>query len=221
MIKTQNMPLRKIHSIILGLLLCTVSRAQTNPTPTPDAASTKPIVVSVETSKPGLEVSPKMMGLSYETSLLRPREDGTRYFRPDNKTLVTLFKTIGIKSLRIGGAATDSTKQPVPSEEDIESLFGFAKEADVKVIYSVRGGDSKTIKVSDNVALAKRAAKLIHSRYKDQLDLFAIGNEPYYWLRDHERYVKKWKILRDGVLAGYPDALFCGADKALLPSWCG
>ena len=65
--------------------------------------------------------------------------------------------------------------------------------------------------------MATKVASLIHSRYKDQLDLFAIGNEPYYWLRDHDKYVKRWKILREAVIAGYPDARFCAADEGPMP----
>jgi len=111
----------------------------------------------------------------------------------------------------------NSTKQPMPSQEDIASFFDFAKQAGVKVLYSMRKADSKEVRASDNVELAKKAATLIQSRYPDQMDLFALGNEPYYFERNHDKYVNKWKVLRDTVIAGYPEAKFCGPDEAPSP----
>jgi hypothetical protein len=71
--------------------------------------------------------------------------------------------------------------------------------------------------LSDNVELATKTAKLIHKSYADQLDLFCMGNEPWYFLRDHDQYVKKWKVLRDAVIAGFPSANFCAADEGPMP----
>lgn len=176
-----------------------------------------PIAVSVETSSPGFTISPRMMGLSYETSLLCADSAGHRYFTPDDQALVNLFKTIGIKSLRIGGSSLDALRLPVPTESDIESLFEFAKKADVKVLYSVRLADSKEYPLALNIQQATMAAKLIHEKYREQLDLFAMGNEPWYFLRDHDAYVAKWKIFRDTIVSVCPEARFCAADEGPSP----
>lgn len=181
-------------------------------------AQEKPVMVSVKTADLGMEISPHALGLSYETSLMRPGTDGVRYFRPDNKALVILFKTLGIKSLRIGGASVESTKIPAPGEEDIASLFDFAKEAGVKVIYSVRGSESKEVKLAQNVELATKAAALIRSRYREQLDLFAIGNGTFYWPGGNDKYITRWITLRDAVVAGFPEARFCATDGGPISS---
>ena len=139
-----------------------------------------------------------------------PDKEGKRYFRPDNKPLVTMFKTLGIKSLRIGGNSVDAAEIPVPTEADIEPLFEFAKAAGVKVIYSVRleDGDPQS---------AATLAKAIHEHYAEQLDCFAIGNEPGYY-KDYDVFRPKWKTIHDAVLAVYPDARFCGPDQNPAPT---
>jgi len=104
----------KIHTLLVMALAAAAS------------IKAEPVVVSVKTTQPGAEISPRLMGLSYETSLLRPGPNGVRYFRPENKALATVLKTIGIKILRVGGSAVNSTKQPMPSEDDIASFFDFA-----------------------------------------------------------------------------------------------
>jgi hypothetical protein len=91
-------------------------------------AAAAPIAVSVDTSKPGVEISPRMVGLSYETSLLLPDANGAHYFRPDNKPLIQLFKTLGVKVLRIGGNSVDSPKIRVPAETDVRAFFEFARD---------------------------------------------------------------------------------------------
>ncbi len=94
--------------------------------------------VSIDPAQAGAVISQDFLGLSYETSQMLPRSDGTRYFSASNKPLVALFKTLGVKSLRIGGNSVDSPQAAIPTDADIDSLFGFARAAGVKVIYSVR-----------------------------------------------------------------------------------
>lgn len=163
------------------------------------------ITVGVETLKPGQSVSHWAIGLSYETRDLLPKENGEHYFNPENKALIKMFKTIGVKSLRIGGNSVDAPGIPIPAENDIHSFFKFAKAAGVKVIYSVRlqNGDP---------AKAKEAAKIIRGNYKDILESFAIGNEPSYY-KDYDIYVSKWTAIRDAILEVYPDAVFSGPDQ--------
>lgn len=176
------------------------------------------VTVTVNTSDVGPEISPKMVGLSYETSLMLPTADGVYYFRPDNQPLINIFKTIGVKSLRIGGNSVDAPTVPMPSEEDVTRSFEFAKAAGVKVIYSMRleeSSDTGALPLSSAETNAKYAARIalhIHARYADVLDCFAIGNEPDYF-KDYAVYSGKWKAIHDAITAVYPEARFCGPDQ--------
>jgi hypothetical protein len=139
-----------------------------------------------------------------------PDKDGKRCLRPDNGPLVTMFRTLGIKSLRIGGNSVDAAEIPVPTVVDIEPLFEFVKAVGVKVIYSVRlqDGDPES---------AAKLAKAIGDHYAEQLDCFAIGNEPGYY-KDYNVFRPKWKAIHDAILAAYPDARFCGPDQNPSPA---
>ena len=165
----------------------------------------EPVTVSVSTRQPGTRIPQDALGVSYETSVLLPDARGVRYFRPDNKPLVTAFRTLGIKNLRTGGNSVDAANIPVPNEADVQSLFEFARAAGVRVIFSVRLKDG-------DPQLAAKFAKLIHDKYADVLDTFAIGNEPYYY-KDYAVYTNKWLEIRDAILAVYPEAQFCGPDQ--------
>jgi hypothetical protein len=168
--------------------------------------------IAVDPLKPGGAVSGDFLGLSYETSQILVRSDGTHYFSPTNKVLITLFRTIGVKSLRIGGNSVDKPLGGPPTEADIDSLFGFAQAAGVKVIFSVRLEDG-------DVQDAVRQAKYIHEHYADLLDCFAVGNEPSY-LKPYEAYRDKWKAMVDAMMAVAPGAKFCGPDTNPNEEWC-
>jgi hypothetical protein len=187
------------------------------------ASASEPSVISVNTTQPGAEISRDALGLSYETSLMLPDAHGVHYFRPDNKPLVTLFKTIGVKSLRIGGNSVDAPNVPTPSAADVTAFFEFAKAAGVKVIFSVRLEEPKSSDTTNaspasspgsiaNAQSAARFARLIHDHYSDVLDCFAIGNEPGYF-KEYPLYSAKWKAIHDAIVAVYPGAKFCGPDQ--------
>ncbi len=184
----------------------------------PLAMAAEPATVSVNVSKPGAAISSDAIGLSYETRLMLPDAQGVHYFRPGNKPLVTIFKTLGVKSLRIGGNSVDAPTIPVPQEQDVKSFFDFARAAGVKVIYSVRlqesanSGALPPSTAASNAQSAAKIAKLIYDDYADVLNCFAIGNEPYYF-RDYAVYRVKWKAIHDAMVAVDPDAKFCGPDQ--------
>jgi hypothetical protein len=177
----------------------------------------EPVEVTVTTSQPGIAISPGMVGLSFETGLMLKGADGHRYFSADNTPLITLFKTIGVKSLRIGGSSVDAPRFAVPGEEDVAAFFEFAKAAGVKVIYSVRLEESAGTTGAENATSAAKLAKLIHDHYAAQLDCFSIGNEPSYF-KDYAVYSAKWKAIRDAIVGVYPGARFCGPDQNPSPS---
>jgi hypothetical protein len=176
-------------------------------------AAAEPVKLAVETRKSGADISPDALGLSYETSLMLPNENGGHYFRPDNKPLVQMFRTLGIKSLRIGGNSVDAARIPIPSEPDIRSFFEFARAAKVKVIYSVRleDGDPQS---------AANIAKFIRKHYADTMDCFAIGNEPKGYYKDTNVFLGQWKVIRDAIVGVWPGVKFCGPDDNPSPLWC-
>jgi hypothetical protein len=192
-----------LTAAVVSLLTCSSACAA-------ESAST---VVTVESKKPGVEISDDALGLSYETSLMLPNEQGVRYFRPDNEPLVRMFQTLGVRSLRIGGNSVDAARIPIPSDDDVHSLFRFARKAGVKVIYSVRleDGDPKS---------AAHFTRLIRDHYADTLDLFAIGNEPKGYYKDTNVFLAKWTAIRDAMVAEWPAAKFCGPDDNPSPEWC-
>ncbi len=101
------------------------------------------VTVTLDTENPGPVIPADFEGLSFEASLLLPGPDGVHYFRRDNHALIHLFHTLGIKSLRLGGNTADRDARKLPDEADLDSLFAFAKAAEVKIIYCLRlhGGD--------------------------------------------------------------------------------
>jgi hypothetical protein len=115
-----------------------------------------------------------------------------------------VFKTIGVKNLRIGGNSVDDPKVPRPDKDDVRSLFRFARKAEVKVIYSVRLQEG-------DPASAAEFARLIHEEFRNELECFAIGNEPSYY-KDYAVYKEKWAAIRDAIVRVFPEARFCGAD---------
>jgi len=167
-------------------------------------AQTQPVAVIVATDAGGAGLSPRFLGLSYEMSMLLPK-DGRYYFDPKDQALVNTFQTLGIKSLRVGANAVDDPRVPVPQEKDIDELFDFARAAGVKVIYSFR------LKEGDP-ANSARLATYIAAHDADVLDSFSIGNEPYLFRPDgsYNAFFPHWKFHYDAILNAVPQAMFDG-----------
>ena len=180
------------------------------------------MTINLDVQHRGAAIPPDFSGLSFEVSLLLPNKDGVHYFRPDNLPLINLFHALGIKNLRIGGNTSDRDVRQLPQQADLDSLFEFAKAADVKVIYCLRLHDG------DPQADAA-TAKHIMSRYAAQMDCFSIGQEPsaYPVEKNDQRpnsermgtanekyqyptYATDWKKFADVIIAAVPDVKFCG-----------
>ncbi len=142
-------------------------------------------------------------GLSYETKREMPDEAGKYYFSDDNTALAAMFRTLGIKNLRIGGNTVDSPKVSIPGDADIDQLFAFAKAADAKVIYSFRlhNGDA---------AGSATQAKYIADHYAPNLLCFSIGNEPDIYIHTWDGYMKNFQPIYDAINLAVPDAKYCG-----------
>jgi hypothetical protein len=136
------------------------------------ALAQSPVTLTIETKAPGHAVSSDFIGLSFETQTLQynsPQVKGY-LFDPANAQLLTLFRNIGVKNLRIGGTSVDrNDANYIPTPKDIDVLFHFAEAANLEVIYSLR-------LLNGDPAQDAAAAKYIRDHYKKDLVCFAIGN---------------------------------------------
>ena len=194
-------------------------------------AANSPVTITLDPQHPGAAIAPDFSGLSFEVSILLPNENGLRYFRPDNLPLIKLFHTLGIKNLRIGGNTSDRDVKKLPSEADLDSLFGFAKAAGVKVIYCLRlhNGDP---------SVDAATAKYIMDRYAAQLECFSIGQEPSAYpvekkdtRAQDERmgganekyqyadYAAEWKKFADVIITTVPNVKLCGPSVHNNGAW--
>ncbi|HUB87609.1 MAG TPA: glycosyl hydrolase family 79 C-terminal domain-containing protein [Verrucomicrobiae bacterium] len=178
-------------------------------------STTAPVTVTLDPAHPGAAIPADFTGLSFEVSQLLPNANGVHYFRADNKPLITLFQTLGVKSLRIGGNSSDRDVKRLPSDADFDSLFAFARAANVKIIYCLRLHDG------DPEADAQ-TVKYIMDHYADQMDCFSIGQEPSAYPKTtnsatgavekytYSEYAADWKKFADAIIAAVPDVKICG-----------
>ena len=172
-----------------------------------------PVTLTVAASKiPGFEVPADFTGLSFETQSILPDANGKYWFSPANQPLITLFRTLGIKILRVGGNTADRPGVPIPGPADIDSLFAFARAADVKVIYTLRLREG-------SITNAAAIARYLAQRYQPQLACFAIGNEPNFYFKTYSAYRDEWKKYAAAIRAEVPDARFCGPSTGGYPVW--
>ena len=210
-------------------ILSTISLIAFN---TPAAPAPSSITIQLDTTKkPGKPIPITFTGLSFEMSLLRPNENGVRYFRPDNEPLKTLFATLGIFSLRIGGNTSDRDARQLPAREDIDSLFNFARATGITVIYCLRlhNGDP------DEDA---RTVKYIMEHNAPYVDCFSIGQEPSAYPVEKQdarasaermgagnekysyaAYRDDWKRFADTIIAAEPIVKFCGPSVHNNGTW--
>jgi hypothetical protein len=157
--------------------------------------------VSVNASSPGILIPDDFIGFSFETRRVNYNSEGVAgyFFDSTNTQAVTLFRQLGVKSLRVGGGSVDDPETPIPTPKDIDALFRFAKAADVKVIYSLRLKDG-------NPAQNASLAKYVWDNYRNYLDCFTLGNEP----KQYSAFSRQWKSMADEIVKMVPEAKFCG-----------
>lgn len=169
----------------------------------PAAYSESPVAITITPQETNPLISPDFEGLSYEISTILPDPQGNYYFSPTNFPLIQMVETLGIKSLRIGGATVDDSRLPTPSYLDLKQLFTFAKVAHLKVIYSLR------LKNGDFQAGLDQV-KYISQNFSESLNCFAIGNEPNEYFPNYSKYIPVWTTFFKAILAQVPNATFCG-----------
>ena len=161
--------------------------------------------VTIDPQTPGAKIPDDFLGLSFEMQRVLADTNGNHYFSAENKNLIATFQTLGIKNLRVGGNTADRPTLPVPTETDVDNLFAFAQAADVKVIYTLRLNHGE-------MAAAVNMANYISRKYQNELDCFAIGNEPNVFSTNYAVYLAEWKRFAAAITAptNSPDAKFCG-----------
>jgi hypothetical protein len=177
------------------------------------AQSPSPVTLTVSTQSPGYQIPDDFTGVSIftETQKLGHRGSNGNLFSASNTQLITLFKNTGIHHLRLG--ATGSTKSDAPNldDADIDSLFGFAKATDIKVIYSLHAHNGPA------------TAKYIWDHYRPWLDCFAFDNEPDGRALgggsgaengNFAGYMAEWNSVAHSAMTAAPGAVFTGPDAA-------
>ncbi len=171
-----------------------------------EAGAASPAVeITVNPAEAGRQIPPDFLGLSFETMAILKQKDGSyQYFTPKNEGLGRLFGSLGVKSLRIGGNTADTPTVPLPTHEDIDSLYGFAKMANVRVMYTLRMR-------SGDVDVATEPARYVSGHYGALTDCLAVGNEPdVFEKRDFAKYSADMKRFLPAVLKAAPGAKICG-----------
>ena len=186
---------------LLGLTLALATLTTVSPL----AFAQSPVTVVLDPNRPASTMQHDFIGLSFEIEKVLPDANGRYFFSSTNKPLVALFKTLGIKSLRVGGNTADRPTIKLPAQADIDSLFDFARAADASVIYTLRlrQGDPQQ---------SAQTARYIVEHYRPDLSCFAIGNEPNVFAKEYPTYRDEWKKYVDLITSHEvaPDAKFCG-----------
>lgn len=209
------------------------------------ASAQAPIRVSVNTGVHEFAIPADFVGLGFETKSVVPGMFGVHgyFFSPENTQLITLFRNIGIKNIRVGGGTVDGSGDeehcvtPTPSFKDIDNLFEFAQAAGIKVIYSVR---LENLARCPNAHLAEDDARIVRyiwQKYRNQVASFSIGNEPDvsgYHSRPgsvldpailettpkvpgsaYASYFADWRRVAEVIHKAVPEAKFSGPDTAV------
>ena len=180
------------------------------------ASAESPVTLSVDTRSHGCFIPADYAGIGFETWAELPDRSGVsgHLFSPTNTQLITLFTNTGIRNLRLGGGTVDGLHAAIPSRADIDSVFGFARAAGVKVIYSLP-------LLNGDAAQDAATARYIWMHYRPYLDCFAIGNEPneppYYSapsgaITNYACYLAAWRTFAALITNAVPDAKFTGPE---------
>jgi chitodextrinase len=173
-----------------------------------------PVTVTVDQTSTGQTISSDFQGFSYETLLIFPDSSGNFLFSGTNTPLINMFKTLGIKSLRIGGNSADNASDnngQLPADSTCEAadkcpildnLYAFAQAAGIKIIFTLR------LKVFDTSAAAGEAAYIM-KHYASLTDCFEVGNEPNVYISSYSTYDSDFRAYQSAVLSAAPGAKFC------------
>ena len=130
-------------------------------------------------------IAPDFAGLSFEITSVMPGTNGlatgVHLFDPDaNPQPLALFQQIGIKSLRVGAATGDGCRTPFPTRADLDALFHFAQQANLKIIYQFRMLNPASCRIPDLAQQSAETAQYIWSHYWQNIAALSTGNEDDY-----------------------------------------
>lgn len=184
------------------------------------ALAQSPVTLTIDARAPGAVIPADFVGLSFGMKAMLPGKAGSHFFSAMNTPLVTLFKNLGLRHLRMGGTTVEAPPTTaIPGEPEIDDLFAFARAAGVnKIIYSLRllETDPALHYAVTNAAIAK----YIWSHYRPYLECFALGNEPdlgRVFKQDHTitnftTYLDRWREFAAAITNAVPEAKFAGPD---------
>jgi hypothetical protein len=205
----------------------------------------QPVTITIDPEATGPVIPDDFAGLSFERGPLNPGNAGVAgyLFNPANTSLTTLFRTVGLRNLRIGGGSIDFYV-PAGTGSDgftgIDNLFAFAAAAGTRVIYSLRLLSPADQPVRNLESVNARVAGYIWDRYRQHVASFAIGNEPdwhaFHTYAGHPAdpaiyeetsgvpgsayasYLARWRTLAQAVTDAAPGAPLCGPDTGAYTS---
>lgn len=204
-----------------------------------------PITLTIDTASRQFWIPDDFAGLGFETRSVVPNAYHVPgyFFSAENTQLITLFRNMGLRNIRVGGGTVDGSGTdehcvtPTPSFQDIDNLFAFARAAGVKVIYSVRLLNIGSCANPDLAEEDARIVRYIWRKYRAELDSFSIGNEPdvaeFHSRPGHEvdpaiyestprvpgsaysSYFAQWQKFAAIIRKAAPEAKFSGPDTAV------
>lgn len=189
------------------------------------SAQSEPAPIRAALGEPGVAIPADFAGLSFETKrmLAQPyladdaaattRPVPPRLFAADDGPLVAMVRTLGIRSLRIGGNTADRATVPLPTHDDVDATFSFARAAGARVIYTLRLRDAQPEAIAETAAY-------VASRHGEALSHLAIGNEPDAYFKTYAEYRAAFEAGMRAVSAAAPDVRFCGpCTTQAHPEW--
>ena len=215
------------------------TRGYAVPVPGNYLVMTPSLTISIDTEHPGPVIPEDFAGLSFERGPLNAGNAGVAgyLFSPENGSLITLFRNLSLRNLRIGGGSIDTMAVAGTGSDGftgIDNLFAFAAAAGTRVIYSLRLLNPSAKPIPDLAAVDAKIAEHIWAEYPEILANFAIGNEPdwhsYHTYPGHPldpaiyetapgvpgsaypSYLADWGRFADGVTAVAPGVMLSGPD---------
>jgi hypothetical protein len=182
-----------------------------------NAASQDTINVLFYPDSKGYKIPSDFAGLSFEKDNLN-----SFHFVPSRDTLIRLFQTLGIKSVRIGGNSVDrdtfsaNTNSTHFTKAELDSFYLFIEKTGSKVLHGLNfGGDF-------NPSLASSEVSYIMSKYSSNIWGLEVGNEPDLYHSNGLRpstynissYEAQYMTYYDTIKHNSPSAVFTGPVAA-------
>ncbi|HTV41623.1 MAG TPA: LamG-like jellyroll fold domain-containing protein [Candidatus Sulfotelmatobacter sp.] len=178
------------------------------------ARAQSPVAISIDSKSPGPAIAPSFGVFSFETGSLGYGNGNYNpngyFFNTANTQLITIYRNLGVKSMRIGGDSVDGTY--IPSDADIDSYYGFARAAGIQTVFSLDLLDGTPSEDASEAAY-------IWDNYATNTFCFAIGNEPDEYgakaqgITNFTTYIADWQPFASAVIAATPGAFLGGPDN--------